>query len=101
MIPANIDQVRLIKDLNEWGLNDYKVKEILGFSEGYVAQLKCNNITQMSQQKAARLYNFWWEERRLHDPLGFDQMVIGEIVSRLPYLSVVARLQILTHGTTT
>jgi hypothetical protein len=66
MIPANIDQVHLIQDLNEWGLNDYKIKEILGFSEGYIAQLKCGNITQMSYQRAARLYNFWFEERDLH-----------------------------------
>ena len=66
MIPANIDQIHLIKDLNEWGINDYKLKEILGFSEGYIAQLKCGNITQMSYNKAARLYNFWYAERELH-----------------------------------
>lgn len=65
MIPANIDQTTLLADLNAWGLNDYKIKEILGFSEGYIAQLKCGNIAQMSYQRAARLYNLWDEERML------------------------------------
>jgi hypothetical protein len=76
LIPGNIDQVRLIKDLNDWGFNDYKIMVVLGFSGGYVSQLKCGHITQMTYQKAARLYNFWYEERA-------------------------ARLQTQTHSTTT
>ena len=101
MIPANIDQVQIIGDLNRWGLNDYKITEILGFSEGYVAQLKCGNIAQMSQQRAARLWNFWWPERKLNDLPGFERMVICEIADRLPYLTPFGRLQIHTLTATT
>ena len=62
MIPANIDQIALLADLNRLGWKDYMLTEALGFSEGYISQLKCGNVAQMSYQKAARLYNFWCEE---------------------------------------
>jgi len=101
MIPANIDQVQILADLNRWGLGDYKITQILGFSEGYIAQLKCGNIGQMSQQRAARLWNFWWPELRNHEPQVFERMVLGEITERIPYLSPVGRLQIHTLTSTT
>lgn len=69
-IPANIDHLAVIADLNAWGLRDYKIEAICGFSVGYVAQLKCGNITKMSYQYAARLHNFWEDEQNLrHLPI--------------------------------
>jgi len=69
MIPANIDHQHIIGELNAWGLRDYKIEMICGFSVGYVAQLKCGNVKQMTYQRAARLYNFWFEERGTRSPL--------------------------------
>lgn len=63
MIPANIDHVSIVRDLNKWGILDYKIEAICGFSEGYVNHLKTGGVRQMAYQRAARLYNFWWEER--------------------------------------
>jgi hypothetical protein len=63
MIPANVDHIGIIADLNTWGIRDYKIELCCNFSEGYVAQLKCGNVKQMAYQRAARLYNFWFEER--------------------------------------
>lgn len=61
MIPANIDHVAIIADLNARGLRDFKIETICGFSIGYVAKLKCG-VKQMAYQRAARLYNFWLSE---------------------------------------
>jgi len=61
-IPANIDHVAIIKDLNRWGLLDAKIENICGFSQGYVSQLRAGRIRQMTYQRAARMYNFWVEE---------------------------------------
>jgi hypothetical protein len=65
MIPANIDHVSIVEDLNKRGIRDFKIETICGFSCGYVAQLKCGNIKQMTYQRAARLYNFWRSELEL------------------------------------
>ncbi len=62
MIPPNIDYEAMLRSLNEWGVRDYKIESICALSEGYVAQLKCGNIGQMTYQRAARLYNFWCEQ---------------------------------------
>lgn len=62
MIPANIDHVSIVADLNARGLKDFKIETICGFSSGYIAQLKCGNVKQMTYQRAARLYNFWLSE---------------------------------------
>ena len=63
MIPANVDHVAIIGDLNAWGIADYKIEAICGFSIGYVNHLKTGGVRQMAYQRAARLYNFWFEER--------------------------------------
>ena len=63
MIPANIDHVAIVADLNQWGIGDYKIEMICGFSVGYVNHLKTGGVRQMAYQRAARLYNFWFEER--------------------------------------
>jgi hypothetical protein len=68
LIPANIDHAAIIADLNARGLRDFKIETICGFSIGYVAQLKCGGVKQMSYQRAARLYNFWLSE--VEDPRG-------------------------------
>lgn len=65
MIPANIDHRQILQELNAWGLRDYKIEAICGFSVGYVAQLKSGNVKQMSYQRAARLYNFHQSEQEL------------------------------------
>lgn len=62
MIPANIDHLAILIDLNSWGIRDYKIELICGFSVGYVSQIKGGNVKQMSYQRAARLYNFWFDE---------------------------------------
>lgn len=68
-IPANIDHLAILRDLNAWGLRDYKIEAICGFSIGYVAQLKCGNVKQMTYQRAARLHNFWVSEASEREPL--------------------------------
>lgn len=64
-IPANIDHVAIIKDLNRWGIGDRKIEAICGFSDGYARHAKAGNFVEMGYQKAARLYNFWLDECRL------------------------------------
>jgi hypothetical protein len=62
-IPANIDHIALVRDLNRWGISDYKIEAICGFSVGYVSHLKkTGGAQQMGYQRAARLYNFWFDE---------------------------------------
>jgi hypothetical protein len=61
-IPANIDHRMVLRQLNDWGYRDYRIEAICGFSIGYVAQLKCGAIQQMTYQRAARLWNFWVSE---------------------------------------
>lgn len=65
MIPANIDHVHIVGELNAWGIQDYKIEAICGFSIGYVNHLKTGGVRQMAYQRAARLYNFWFEEKGL------------------------------------
>jgi len=67
-IPALIDAMSIVADLNRWGVADYKIEMICGFSLGYLAQLKHGNIRVMGYPKAARLYNFWVGERRIRTP---------------------------------
>lgn len=67
MIPANVDHVGIVAELNGWGIADFKIEMICGFSRGYVSHLKTGGVQQMSYQLAARLYNFWDEERKLHE----------------------------------
>ncbi len=61
-IPANVDFLAILCDLNRWGWRDLRIEVICGFSSGYVAQLKAGTIRQMSYQRGARLYNLWDEE---------------------------------------
>lgn len=65
MIPANIDLLGIIADLNRWGIGDRKIEAICNFSVGYATHTKNGKIKEMSYQKAARLYNFWLEECEL------------------------------------
>lgn len=73
MIPANVDHIQILADLNIWGLRDYKIEAICGFSIGYVSYLKGNPDTRMSYDRAARLYNFWWDEQKARDSRGTEQ----------------------------
>jgi hypothetical protein len=67
VIPANIDHGALLADLNRWGIVDFKIEMICGLSRGYVSQLKKRPDTSMTYQLAARLYNFWFDERELQE----------------------------------
>lgn len=66
MIPANVDYLALLGDLNRWGIRDYKIEAICGLGNGHVAQLKCGAIKDMKYRNAARLYNFWFDESLAH-----------------------------------
>jgi hypothetical protein len=63
MIPASIDYKAIVLELNSWGIGDYKIELICGLAKSAVAHLKDNNDRDMTYQRAARLYNFWWDER--------------------------------------
>lgn len=65
-IPGNIDHLGIITDLKSWGLLDSKIELICGFSTGYVARLRHGHVKQMTYQRAARLYNFWVDEKGQH-----------------------------------
>lgn len=80
MIPANIDHVAIVRELNEWGIADYKIEAICGFSIGYVNHLKTGGVRQMAYQRAARLYNFWWAEKDERE----RRRVIAAITIELP-----------------
>ena len=67
MIPANIDIRTVIRDLNELGLSDYKITLLCDFSNGYVLKVKRAEITRMSYQHTARLYNLLCEEIGAHN----------------------------------
>ena len=69
MIPAFIDYQAIISDLNRWGIVDFKIEMICGLSRGHVSQLKSDAKIRISYDIAARLYNFWWDERELHPTL--------------------------------
>lgn len=64
MIPANIDHCAIVEDLNRWGIVDYKIEIICGFSQGYISHVRAGRVRQMIYQRAARLYNFWLDERQ-------------------------------------
>ena len=66
MIPANIDHVQIIADLNSWGIKDAKIEMFCGFSQGHIRHLKEGLIRQLSYPRAARLYNLWFDEAKLH-----------------------------------
>lgn len=63
MIPASIDYQAIIHDLIEYGFGPYKIDLVCGFYEGATADMLNGRNREMSYQRAARLYNFWWDER--------------------------------------
>lgn len=62
MIPIEIDALKMIADLNDWGWKDFKIETVCGFTRGYVAQIRCGNVKMLAYQRAARLFNFWETE---------------------------------------
>jgi hypothetical protein len=78
MIPMAIDSKQLIEDLSKWGWLDFKIETVCGFSRGYVAQIRCGNIKEMSYARAARLYNFWLEEEHKNKPLAPAPTMAGQ-----------------------
>lgn len=75
MIPANIDYRAIVQELNSFGIGDYKLEVICGFSDGYIRHLKDGSYRDMTYQRAARLYNFWCEERELRGLNVFTRIV--------------------------
>ena len=66
MIPANIDYQSIVEELQRFGISAYKLELICGFSEGYISRhLLRGHYRDMTYQRAARLYNFWCEERQM------------------------------------
>lgn len=63
MIPANIDYLSIIGELNAFGIVDSKIELICGLAQGRVRHLKNAHCQDMTYQNAARLYNFWAAER--------------------------------------
>lgn len=63
MIPSQIDILQIVADLQKWGWRDYKIEVFCGLGGGYIAQVRAGNIREPAYGKAARLYNFWEEER--------------------------------------
>ena len=63
-IPANIDVVTILSELNRYGWRDYKIEMLCGFSRGYVSQLKCGHVVLPNYRYAARLYNLWVDVRK-------------------------------------
>jgi hypothetical protein len=62
MIPANIDYVSIFNDLNKLGISDYKIEAMCGLAEGHISHLRAGRRQQMAYQRAARVYNLWFEE---------------------------------------
>lgn len=62
MIPAHIDFLSVLTDLNTWGIRDYKIEAICGMQKGHLAKLRCGAQRSMIYENAARLYNFWFDE---------------------------------------
>lgn len=67
MIPANLDYRQILADLNGWGVRDYKIEAICALSVGHLAKIKCGATKDMVYPNAARLYNFWLDERERHE----------------------------------
>jgi hypothetical protein len=63
MIPPAIDVLQIVSDLNGWGWRDYKIEVACGLGSGYIAQVRCGGIKEPAYGKAARLHNFWFEQR--------------------------------------
>lgn len=63
MIPANIDHIELLNDLNRMGWRDYKIGMMCDFSPGYISNLRSGVVRRISWQYGARIYNFWLDER--------------------------------------
>lgn len=63
MIPANIDYRAIVLELQSFGITSYKLELICGYADGYITHLMAGNYRDMTYQRAARLYNFWCDER--------------------------------------
>lgn len=62
--PAAIDHLAILDELKAMGWRDFKIETMCGFASGYVAQLRCKNVTNMAYYRAVRLHNFWVSERQ-------------------------------------
>ena len=71
MIPESIDPQALLRDLNAAKWKDCYIEEACGFSKGYVSQIKCGNVKNMSYEKGAKLYN-------LHQALPIQTVALTE-----------------------
>lgn len=63
MIPLEIDIIAILADLKTWGWKDLKIESACGFSRGYIDKMREGPRPHRPYQHAARLYNFWCEEK--------------------------------------
>lgn len=75
MIPANIDYVAIVRELATFGYGNRKLDLICGFAEGSIAYIVAGDNRDMTYQRAARLYNLWWEERQMRGLEALTPMV--------------------------
>lgn len=66
-IPAGVDHLEIIRELETWGWKGTKIEAACGFSGGYVSMLKAGKIMEMSYNRAARLFNLWESEKALQN----------------------------------
>jgi hypothetical protein len=81
VIPANIDYLAIIEDLNRWGIRDYKIEAICGLGQGRISQVKSGWAKRMLYENAARLYNFWLDEAVKHADEGSRETSILQPLS--------------------
>ena len=62
MIPAKLDYVQMLNDLNGLGIADYKIEMICGLSDGHASRLRTRSGGRVSYVISARLYNYWCSE---------------------------------------
>lgn len=63
MIPACIDYRAIVEELVDFGYGPHKIDLVCGFYEGAAVRLLDGRVCEMSYERTARLYNFWWDER--------------------------------------
>lgn len=71
-IPAKLDVLQILEDLNASGIRDYKIEMICGCGEGYVSHLKAGRILSLRYETAARLFNLWRDELQLRVSRGTE-----------------------------
>lgn len=62
MIPANLDYLCIFNELNAKGISDYKIEAMCSLTDGHISHMRAGHWHEMTYQRAARVYNLWFEE---------------------------------------